>query len=61
MDMFNKHIAELVGYIDNLVGKGQFNLKTASNYYLMNTILETTLGHDVEHEDKHTYEKFFSE
>lgn len=59
--MFNKHIAQLVQSVGKRVGQGPFNMKTASNYYLMNTILETTLGHDVDTEDKHTYEKFFSE
>lgn len=61
MDMFNKHIGDLLVDIDARCGRGVFNLKVVSNVYLMNTVLDTTLGHDVAEEDKHTYEKFFAE
>lgn len=60
LDMFNKHITDLVLDIDGRCGQGEFNLKKVTNIYLMNTVLDTTLGHDVADEDKHTYEKFFA-
>lgn len=41
--------------------RGVFNLKPVSNVFFMNTVLDTTLGHDVAEEDKHTYEQFFAE
>lgn len=60
MDMFNKHISDLVQDIDARCGQGEFNLKPVTNMYLMNTVLDTTLGHDVDDHDKHAYEQFFS-
>lgn len=61
LDMFNKHIGDLLEDIGGRCGRGEFNMKLVANVYLMNTVLDTTLGHDVEEQDKHTYEKFFAE
>lgn len=60
MDMFNKHIGDLLVDVGKRCGAGEFNLKLVSNVYLMNTILDTTLGHDVAEADKHAYEDFFA-
>lgn len=59
--MFNKHIGDLLADIEGRCGRGEFNLKLVANVFLMNTVLDTTLGHDVDEQDKHTYEKFFAE
>lgn len=61
MDMFNAHIDRLIADLETHCDGGEFNLKPVANMYFMNTVLDTTLGHDVEEADKHTYEKFFSE
>lgn len=61
MDMFNTHIDRMIADMGALCGGGEFNLKPMANVYFMNTVLDTTLGHDVDEADKHTYEKFFSE
>lgn len=58
--MFNKHINGMVEALRPNVGQGVFNLKTEVNVHLMNSILETTLGHDIDDTDKRNYEIFFN-
>lgn len=58
--MFNSNIKLLIKSLASEVGKGPFNLKPEVNIHLMNSILETTLGHDIEESDKRSYDEFFS-
>lgn len=58
--MFNSNIKQLIKSLASEVGKAPFNLKPEVNIHLMNSILETTLGYDIDESDKRSYDEFFS-
>lgn len=60
LQMFNNNIKQLIKSLASEVGKEPFNLKPEVNIHLMNSILETTLGYDIDESDKRSYDDFFS-